>query len=67
MNIQNYNKLSRERFSNNFSEIIINEIVNKIIIIPIYISENKIIDSKISEFIFNFSESIINNVVSWNI
>ena len=50
----------------NISELIVKEIIDKIIIIPIYISQNKKIISQISENCCDFLKDTLNNFLSWN-
>lgn len=50
----------------NISESIVKEIIDKIIINPIYISHTKDIISKIPEKCYTFSQNILNNFLSWN-
>ena len=59
---QNKNK----NYSNNISDIIANEMIEKIISLTISISTKKEINSKIPQKCFNFVENIINSYVSWN-
>ena len=62
---KNINLYSNKHFSR-FSDLIINEILDKIILLSIYESENKNLNSKIPEFCFKFSENILTNIFSWN-
>ena len=59
---QNKNK----NYSNNISDLIANEMIEKIISLTISISTKKEINSKIPQKCFNFVENIINSYVSWN-
>ena len=59
---QNKNK----NYSNNISDIVVNEMIEKIISLTISISTKKEINSKIPQKCFNFVENIINSYVSWN-
>ena len=55
-----------KNYLNNISDIIVNEIIEKIISLTISSSESKKISSKIPQECFYFLENIINNYVSWN-
>ena len=57
-----YNEIN----SVNISELIVIQILDKIISISMRISENKKIFSKIPEICYNYSKDIINNVISFN-
>lgn len=53
--------------SHNISDIIANEMIEKIISLTISISTKKEINSKIPQKCFNFIENIINSYISWNL
>ena len=66
MNIHNKKIDYNEINSVNISELIVIQILDKIISISMRISENKKIFSKIPEICYNYSKNIINNVISFN-
>jgi hypothetical protein len=66
MNIHSIKIDYNEINSVNISELIVIQLLDKIISISMRISENKKIFSKIPEICYNYSKNIINNVISFN-